>query len=87
LAAVSPFVVRLFSDGGGKIGGIAGRVSAFSTMGGIAGTFLGGFVLVSFFSVTVILLLTALVLFIASALTWFKTVHLFSGGRLFLRSE
>jgi predicted membrane-bound spermidine synthase len=38
LAAVSPFVVRLFCDGDGArhLGGIAGRVSAFSTMGGIA---------------------------------------------------
>ena len=69
LATVSPFIIKIFttdkSDAG--IGGIAGRVSAYSTIGSIIGTFLGGFILVSFFSVTVILLFTALVLFIAAA--------------------
>jgi predicted membrane-bound spermidine synthase len=70
LAAVTPFVIRLFSTGKEDIGGIAGRVSMFSTIGGIAGTFLGGFVLVSFFPVTVILLLTALVLGITALVTF-----------------
>ena len=66
LAAVSPFVIKLFAADKEMIGGVAGKVSAFSTVGSIAGTFLGGFILVSFFSVTVILLLIALVLCITS---------------------
>jgi spermidine synthase len=66
LATVPPFVVKLFSEDKTGIGGIAGRVSALSTIGSIAGTFLGGFILISFFSVTVILLLTAFLLFIVS---------------------
>ena len=66
LATVSPFVIRLFASDKEKIGGIAGKVSASATIGSIVGTFLGGFILVSFFSVTLILLMTALVIGIAS---------------------
>jgi predicted membrane-bound spermidine synthase len=70
LAAVTPFVIRLLTAGKTDIGAIAGKVSAFSTAGGIAGTFLGGFVLVSYFSVTTILLLTAFALAVASLVTF-----------------
>jgi spermidine synthase len=68
LAAVPPYAVRLVSVDNSNIGGTAGKVSAFSTAGGIAGTFLGGFVLISYFSVTAILLFTALALFVAAIL-------------------
>ena len=68
LATVTPFVIKLFSADNEKIGSIAGKVSACSTVGSIAGTFLGGFVLISFFPVKVILLITAFTLCIAAIL-------------------
>jgi spermidine synthase len=74
LAAVTPFVIKLLSSDKTGIGSIAGKVSAFSTVGSIAGTFLGGFILVSFFSVTVILLLIALVLCAAAVIVFSANV-------------
>ncbi|MDR2604758.1 MAG: fused MFS/spermidine synthase [Desulfovibrio sp.] len=51
-----------------NIGRIIGRMNALATVGSIAGTFLGGFVLLSFFSTVSILLGVALCLTAAAAL-------------------
>jgi spermidine synthase len=53
---VTPYIVRLRLSDITSSGGTVGRLYALSTMGSIVGTFLGGFVLISFFSCTQILL-------------------------------
>ncbi len=68
---VSPYVIRLRLADISTSGATVGRLYALSTTGSILGTFLGGFVLVSFFSSTHILLGTSggmLVLSILAAL-------------------
>ncbi len=47
LSAVTPTVVKLRLDDLGETGRVVGRLSAISTAGAIAGTFLAGFVLIS----------------------------------------
>ncbi len=56
---VSPYVIRLRLADISTSGATVGRLYALSTTGSILGTFLGGFVLVSFFSSTHILLGTS----------------------------
>ncbi|MDR3358781.1 MAG: fused MFS/spermidine synthase [Desulfovibrio sp.] len=56
---VTPYIVRLRLRDIASSGGTVGRLYALSTVGSIAGTFLGGFVLISFFSCTQILLAVA----------------------------
>jgi len=78
LGMVSPFIVRLAIRDVGSSGATVGRFSALSSTGSILGTFLGGFILISFFSSGVILLLVAAVLaFVALLLyrsAWKKAV-------------
>ncbi len=62
LGMVSPFIVRLAMHSLGSAGTTVGRFSALSSAGSILGTFLGGFVLISFFSSRTILFLVAAVL-------------------------
>ncbi|WP_300010367.1 fused MFS/spermidine synthase [Pseudonocardia sp.] len=59
LAMVTPAVTRARLSGLEGSGAVIGGLSAAGTIGSLAGTFLTGFVLVSFFPVTVILLVTA----------------------------
>jgi spermidine synthase len=59
LGMVSPFIVRLAMRDVGTSGATVGRFSALSSAGSIFGTFLGGFVLISFFASGTILLLVA----------------------------
>ncbi|MDR1884682.1 MAG: fused MFS/spermidine synthase, partial [Synergistaceae bacterium] len=59
LGMVSPFVVRLAIENLGSAGATVGRFSSLSSAGSILGTFLGGFVLISFLSSRTILFLTA----------------------------
>jgi spermidine synthase len=49
LSAVTPVVIKLQLDSLERTGSVVGRLSALSTLGGIAGTFLTGFVLVGLF--------------------------------------
>ena len=49
LSAVTPVVIKLQLDALERTGSVVGRLSAISTFGGIAGTFLTGFVLVALF--------------------------------------
>ncbi len=56
---VSPYIIRLRLADISTSGATVGRLYALSTTGSILGTFLGGFVLVSFFSSTTILLGTS----------------------------
>jgi spermidine synthase len=62
LGMVSPFIVRLAMQSVVSSGGTVGRYSALSSAGSILGTFLGGFVLISFFSSQTILFIVAFVL-------------------------
>lgn len=52
---ITPYVIRLRIADVGTSGATVGRLYALSTAGSILGTFLGGFVLISFFSSTLIL--------------------------------
>ncbi len=49
LSAVTPVVIKLQLDSLERTGSVVGRLSAIATLGGIAGTFLTGFVLVGLF--------------------------------------
>jgi spermidine synthase len=60
LGMVAPYVIRLRLNALADSGSVIGRLYALSTMGSIVGAFLGGFVLVSWFSSTMILFGTAL---------------------------
>ncbi len=62
LGMVSPFVVRLAIQDIGSSGKIVGRLYALSSIGSILGTFLGGFILISFLKTGTILFLIAAVL-------------------------
>lgn len=52
---VTPYIVRFSLASLKSAGATVGRIYALSTAGSILGTFLGGFVLISFFSSTIIL--------------------------------
>lgn len=52
---ITPYVIRLRLAGLDTAGATVGRLYALSTAGSILGTFLGGFVLISWFSSTAIL--------------------------------
>jgi len=64
LGMVTPYAVRLSAESLDTIGHTAGRLSALSTLGSIAGTFLAGFAFIPHMSTTAILfgIATALVL-------------------------
>jgi hypothetical protein len=49
LSAVTPVVIKLQLDSLERTGSVVGRLSALATVGGIAGTFLTGFVIVALF--------------------------------------
>ncbi|MDR1943252.1 MAG: fused MFS/spermidine synthase [Synergistaceae bacterium] len=70
LGTVSPFIVRLAMRNLGSAGSTVGRFSALSSAGSILGTFLGGFVLISFFSSRTILFIVAAVLGFAALLLY-----------------
>jgi spermidine synthase len=66
LGMVSPFIVRLAMHNVLSSGGTVGKFSALSSAGSIIGTFLGGFVLISFFSSRTILFMVAFTLALAA---------------------
>ena len=68
LGMVSPFIVRLAMQSVASSGGTVGKFSAMSSAGSILGTFLGGFVLISFFSSLTIIFMVAFVLGLVAVL-------------------
>jgi spermidine synthase len=62
LSAVTPVVIKLQLDALERTGSVVGRLSALSTLGGIAGTFLTGFVLVGLFPTRATIRVVALLL-------------------------
>ena len=66
----TPLVIRLCINDVATSGRTVGRINALSTAGSILGTFLGGFVLVSFFDSTHILLGAGAGMLLLSLLTW-----------------
>ncbi len=88
LAMVSPYATRLAINSVGDSGEIAGKLSATATIGSIVGTFLAGFVLVSYLGLTQILailavslLILALVLYRANTMgKSFLILTLLAGG-------
>ncbi len=66
---ISPFGTRLAITDSATAGSIIGRLNAVSTIGSIAGTFLGGFVLISWFGTLEIMLGVASCLLLASVLS------------------
>lgn len=65
---VSPYAVRLGITSSETSGAVIGRLNAVSTVGSIVGTFLGGFVLLSWFGTGTIFLGVAACLIAASAI-------------------
>ncbi len=65
---VSPYIIRLRLANLSTSGATVGRLYALSTTGSIVGTFLGGFVLISYFSSTNILLGTSCAMLLLSLL-------------------
>ncbi len=76
LGMVSPFIVRLAMHSVVSSGATVGRFSALSSAGSILGTFLGGFVLISFFSSSTILFLVATVLALVALVVYRSGVKL-----------
>lgn len=66
---VSPYVIRLSLANIATSGATVGRLYALSTAGSIVGTFLGGFVLISWFSSTHILLGTGAAMLLLSLIS------------------
>lgn len=80
---ITPYVIRLRISGVDTAGATVGRLYALSTAGSILGTFLGGFVLISFFSSTLILWSLAMSMLLLSLLndpakSWIRLVILLS---------
>jgi spermidine synthase len=72
LGMVPPYAIRLCLHSVEESGKASGALYALSTIGSIVGTFLTGFVLISFFSNTLILLLVAMALLLSSILAYPK---------------
>ena len=70
LGMVSPFVARLAMRNVDSSGAVVGRLSALNSAGSILGTFLGGFVLISLFPSSVIMMLVASCLALLSVLVY-----------------
>jgi spermidine synthase len=70
LSAVPPAVVKLQLRDLGRTGTTVGRLSAWSTGGAIAGTFLAGYVLVAFAAVTTLIVTVGVVLIAAGVVLW-----------------
>lgn len=68
LAMVSPYAARLSIDSAKTSGETVGRLYALSTLGSIVGTFASGFVLLSLFGNTAMLLFIAFLLWVVAVL-------------------
>lgn len=69
---ITPYVIRLRLAGLDTAGATVGRLYALSTAGSILGTFLGGFVLISWFSSTAIMWSVAICMILLSLLNNLK---------------
>jgi len=69
---VSPYIIRLSLADLTTAGSTVGRLYALSTLGSILGTFLGGFILISWFSSTHILFAVSAIVFLLSFLVYGK---------------
>jgi len=74
LGMVSPFAIRLKIKDIKDSGKIAGNLYAISTMGSIVGTFLAGFLLISYLGNAKILFLVSLTLIFASFVGYIKSI-------------
>ncbi len=74
LAMVSPYIVRLKMKSVAGSGKTVGNLYAISTVGSIFGTFLAGFVLISYFSNSQILLIESAILVITAFIAVFPVV-------------
>ncbi len=72
---VTPYVIRLAMTDVSTSGQVVGRLYALSTLGSIVGTFLGGFVLISWFGSTHILLAGSTVMLLLSVLVCMRPVR------------
>jgi spermidine synthase len=71
LSAVPPAVVKLQLRDLSTTGTTVGRLSAYGTAGAIAGTFLTGFVLVTWAAVTTLIVVVGVLLAVAGVALWF----------------
>ncbi len=72
LSMVSPLVIKLTLADTGRTGGVVGTIYACSTAGSILGTFMTGFLLISWFGTRTIVWLVAAVLVVTGILAWFS---------------
>lgn len=70
LATVSPYCVKLKDKDLNEVGKVSGKMSSFSTIGSIVGTFLAGFVLIPILGVKNIILLLVVILCVLSFLLY-----------------
>lgn len=73
LGMVSPYVAKLRLNTMTTSGKTIGNLYALSTIGSLLGTFLGGFILISYFSLSTILGLLVIALFVVALLVTTKT--------------
>lgn len=72
LATVSPYAVKLKEKNVDEIGQVSGKMSSFSTIGSIVGTFLAGFLLIPKMGVKNIILMCVIVLCLMSFILYEK---------------
>ena len=72
LSMVSPMVIKLTLADVGQTGGVVGTIYAFSTAGSILGTFMTGFLFISWFGTRTIVWLVAAVLILIGIIVWFS---------------
>ncbi|MCS7215863.1 MAG: fused MFS/spermidine synthase [Thermodesulfovibrio sp.] len=86
LGMISPVVVKLAIQGLERVGGIVGKIYAFSTLGAIIGTFLAGFFLISFMGTRNIILSMGVILILSGLLVnpLFKTKKAIAGFLLII---
>lgn len=71
MGVLTPIIVKLKLDSMETAGKVAGRITAIATIGGIVGTFLGGFVLIpSYGSIHILYVLTIIVALLMPAVNW-----------------
>lgn len=85
LSAVPPAVVKVQLRDLDRTGATVGNLSAWSTGGAIAGTFLAGYVLVAFAAVTTLIVTIGILLVLSGAAMWLKRrvaapSHMLSAG-------
>lgn len=71
MGILTPIIVKLKLDSMETAGKVTGRITAIATIGGIVGTFLGGFVLIpSYGSIHILYVLTILIALLMPAVNW-----------------